>query len=247
VADDDRSGLRRCLRLANAFRYEQRDPERFYRLLAADSVAQVSHHLALEGASVLDVGGGPGWFAEAFEQAGARYQAVERDLDELIGEHPTSSRGPGLVADGAALPFPEASFDLCYSSNVLEHVERPWALLAELVRTVRPGGIVFCAFTNWFSPWGGHETSPWHLFGGEWAAIRYQRLHGHPPKNRYGTTLFPVHVGQVLRWARAQPEVELLDARPRYYPPWCRPLVAVPGLREVATWNLATVLRRRHP
>ena len=36
-----------------------------------------------------------------------------------------------------------------------------------------------------------------------------------------------------------------LDAFPRYYPRWCRPLVRVPGLREVATWNLALVLERR--
>jgi hypothetical protein len=109
----------------------------------------------------------------------------------------------------------------------------------------RPAGTVVCAFTNWLSPWGGHETAPWHFLGGDLAARRYQRRHGRPPKNRYGQTLFPVHVGQVLRWARHHPEAELVAARPRYYPDWCRPIVHVPGLRELATWNLLVVLRRR--
>jgi len=52
-------------------------------------------------------------------------------------------------------------------------------------------------------------------------------------------------VGETLAWARAQPDAALIDAFPRYYPGWCRPLVAVPGVREVVTWNLAVVLERR--
>jgi hypothetical protein len=52
-------------------------------------------------------------------------------------------------------------------------------------------------------------------------------------------------VGEVLRWAEACPDVTLVDAFPRYYPSWTRPLVHLPGVREVLTWNLAVVLRRR--
>jgi hypothetical protein len=32
---------------------------------------------------------------------------------------------------------------------------------------------------------------------------------------------------------------------PRYHPWWAWWIVAVPGLREVATWNLAVVVRKR--
>ena len=92
---------------------------------------------------------------------------------------------------------------------------------------------------------GGHETAPWHYLGGEWAAQRYERRHRRPAKNRYGVSLFPLHIGRVLGWARLHSEVDLLDAFPRYYPYWTRPLVRLPGIREVATWNLVMVLRRR--
>jgi hypothetical protein len=34
-------------------------------------------------------------------------------------------------------------------------------------------------------------------------------------------------------------------ALPRYYPDWMRWLIEVPAVRELATWNLLLVLRRR--
>ncbi|MDQ6783135.1 MAG: class I SAM-dependent methyltransferase [Actinomycetota bacterium] len=237
-------GITRSIRLFRAFRLEQSQPERFYRALADDSIAHLARRVDLSGARVLDVGGGPGWFADAFARAGAACVVVEPDRSELP-EGGWREEVHGVLADGAALPFPDGAFDLSFSSNVLEHVARPWALADELVRTARRGGLVFVAFTNWLSPWGGHETSPWHLLGGERAARRYYRRHDAPPKNRYLTSLFPVHVGAAMRWARAHPRADLVDARPRYLPAWCAWLVAVPGLREVATWNLALVLRRR--
>jgi SAM-dependent methyltransferase len=237
------SGIGRSLRLYRAFRREQEEPERFYRLLAEDSVAMVSRFVELEGVTVLDVGGGAGWFAETFQRAGAHYVLVERGVGELC--HPAAGLPPTVLGDGAALPFADSTLSVVFSSNVLEHVAAPWQLLDDLVRVLRSEGVLFVAFTNWYSPWGGHETSPWHFLGGERAALRYERRHGRPPKNRYGSTLYPVHVGQMLRWARHHPDVEIVDARPRYYPDWCRLIVTVPGLREVASWNVATVLRRR--
>ena len=38
------------------------------------------------------------------------------------------------------LPFRDGSFDVCYSSNVLEHVEHPWRMGAEMLRVTKPGG-----------------------------------------------------------------------------------------------------------
>ena len=135
--------------------------------------------------------------------------------------------------------------DVVFSSNVLEHVPEPRRFLDEMVHVTRPGGIVYLSFTAWYSPWGGHETSPWHYLGGHRAARHYERRHGRRPGNRFGSSLFACHVGPSLRMARAHPGIDVVDALPRYYPDWLRWLVAVPGVREVATWNLLLVLRRR--
>ena len=48
-----------------------------------------------------------------------------------------------------------------------------------------------------------------------------------------------------LRWARARDDAWVVEAVPRYHPDWAGVVVDLPGVREVATWNLLLVLRRR--
>ena len=100
------------------------------------------------------------------------------------------------------LPFRDEAFDIAYSSNVLEHVSDPWRMAEEMLRVVRPGGVVFISYTVWFGPWGGHETAPWHFLGGAPGAPALRRKHGREPKNRFGESLFAVTVADGLRWSR---------------------------------------------
>lgn len=234
-----RRDLRRSVRLFQSFLVEQSDPDRFYADLAADSVATVAEHMRLSGALILDVGAGPRQFADAFREAGARYLPLDHDAAV------SSVSQSGVVGSAAALPVAGASVDLVFASNLLEHVQDPEAVADELVRVLRPGGLLFLSYTNWLSPWGGHETSPWHWLGGAYAARRFERRTGRPPKNRIDETMFRVSVAQMLRWAAQNPHVETVAARPRYYPDWVAPVLRVPALREVVTWNLLLLLRRR--
>ncbi|QGK68904.1 methyltransferase domain-containing protein [Allosaccharopolyspora coralli] len=231
------------MRLFTAFLHEQTDPDRFYGELAKDSVEQLARYTPLSGRTVVDVGGGPGYFCDAFRAAGAGYLGVDPDVGEL------SARGtPGqnmVRASGTELPVRDGAVDVCYSSNVLEHVSAPRTMLEEMCRVTRPGGIVFVSYTPWLSPWGGHETAPWHFAGGDFARDRYIRKNGHEPKNRFGETLFPISISAVLDWARGTPSAELLHAFPRYHPWWATWIVRIPGIREVASWNLAMVLRKK--
>lgn len=225
------------------FRYEQPDPARFYTAIASDSVAQLSQYVDLDGALFLDVGGGPGYFRDAFSAAGATYLALDPDAGELSGLG-TIAQGT-VLGSGMQLPFRTDALDVCYSSNVLEHVRDPWRMAEEMVRVTRPGGTVFVSYTTWFGPWGGHETAPWHFLGGGYARRRYARRQGHEPKNKYGESLFQVTVRDGLRWARSQSEAEVVALLPRYNPRWSWWLLRVPIVREVVTWNLVLVLRKR--
>lgn len=236
------AGLVRSVRLFRSFLTEQTDPDGFYSLIADDAAELVAEHLELEGATVADFGGGPGFYSQAFRGRGARTVLVDADLDE-IRLH--GRRTPGSVVGLAErAPLRDGAVDLAFSSNLLEHVADLGGTCDEILRVVRPGGVAVLSYTIWLGPWGGHETSPWHLFGGDRAARRYERRHGRPPKNRFGETMFPASVSDGLRWLRTRPDLEVLDLRPRYLPRWTSFLLRVPGLRELLTWNLWIVVRK---
>jgi len=233
--------LARSVELLSAFRVEQTDPAHFYGLLAADSVREVSRYAPLAGALVLDVGGGPGYFADAFAARGAHYIGVEPDPAEMHAAPRMAGRGGTFVrASGLALPFADACVDVCLSSNVAEHVPRPWQLGNEMLRVTRPGGLAVLSYTVWLGPFGGHETGLAHYLGGARAAARYTRRHGRPPKNNYGSSLFAVSAADGLAWA--QSTGALVAAFPRYHPRWAWPVTSLPVLREFLVSNLVLVL-----
>jgi ubiquinone/menaquinone biosynthesis C-methylase UbiE len=98
-------------------------------------------------ARVLEVGCGTG--------AVVRLLAGWPNVGDVVGVDPSSgllekarvlsAHLPTVLfqeADGNALPFPAASFDVVVLHTVLTHVPRPEGLLAEVFRVVRPHGSV---------------------------------------------------------------------------------------------------------
>ena len=249
-----RATLARSVRLLSEFRYEQSDPARFYSALAADTAAMVgdlwlaTRGEPASGRTLLDIGGGPGYFAAAFADAGIRYVGVEPDPSEVHAMHPAGAalerqEATFVRASGMALPFADDSVDVCLSSNVAEHVPRPWRLGAEMLRVTKPGGLAVLSYTVWLGPFGGHEMGLTHYLGGDRAAARYARKHGHPAKNNYGSSLFAVSVRDGLDWATSTGAA--VAAFPRYHPRWAWWLASVPVLREFLVSNLVLVLRPR--
>jgi SAM-dependent methyltransferase len=235
-------GLARSIRLFRQFLLEQSEPEVFYSALARDSADQLARYTELDGATIADVGGGAGLFTAEFRARGAESYLFEIDQAEMR-RHGEPVAG-AVLADGYWLPLADGSADICFSSNVLEHVADPVGLIDEMIRVTKPGGTIYLSFTNWYSPWGGHELSPWHLLGADFAARRYLRRRGRQPKHRVGVNLFRQHVGATLRLIKARNDVQLVDALPRYYPRYCRVVLRIPVLRELLTWNLLLVMRR---
>ena len=86
---------------------------------------------------------------------------------------PRAAPSGAVIADGYWLPVRDGAADVCLCSNVLEHVSDPLGLIDEMVRATRPGGLIYLSFSNWYSPHGGHEMSPWHYLGFQFAERRY--------------------------------------------------------------------------
>lgn len=244
-----RAKLSRSVRLLAQFRFEQSDPARFYTALAEDTAEMIgdlwraTRGDSTVGRTVLDVGGGPGYFALAFEEVGFDYIGVEPDPAEMHAGPASGGTATYVRASGAALPFADASVDICLSSNVAEHVPEPWRLAREMLRVTKPGGLAVLSYTVWLGPFGGHEMGLTHYFGGARAADRYARKHGRRAKNDYGSSLFAVSASAGLDFGASSGV--LIAAFPRYHPRWAWWMTKVPVLREFAVSNLVLVFRPR--
>ncbi len=181
------------------FNYEQMlltflDNSRFHRWAR---IIDAYHPLA--GARVLSSGCGFGGSLLAYHDAGAAtVTGVEVD--------PTYARFAALrveglpgaevvLHDGGRLPWPDGSFDVIESMDVIEHTDDPRAYLAELRRVLAPGGLILLVTPNRLWPVEQHfdiAGPPWLPIGlanrlfaalgrlpwlSEDRRLRYTRLH----------------------------------------------------------------------
>ena len=230
------------LELARLWRREMQDPEPFYRALAERAAADLDRRHGLAGQVIVDMGCGPGFYTTAFRARGAEVIPVDRDPAELT--YAGSAPEGALIGDAEDLPIPDGSLDGAFCSNMLEHTPRPERVIAEIERVLRPGGWGYISWTNWWSPWGGHELAPYHYLGPRLGPRAHDRLHGRTRKNHVGESLFPTYIGSMLRTVRARPGLAIERVEPRYWPRLafiCR----IPVVREVLTWNCVIRVVRR--
>jgi SAM-dependent methyltransferase len=114
--------------------------------LRADELDRLVRYLT-PGSRVLELGAGTGYQAAHLKERGFQVEAIDLPGSSLA----TSRVHPVLDYDGRHIPFPDASFDVVFSSNVLEHVRDVPAMLAETRRVLKPGGSAVHAMpsTTW--------------------------------------------------------------------------------------------------
>jgi SAM-dependent methyltransferase len=225
--------------LFKLFLSEQSDPEPFYTKLADRTLALLD--IPVDGRRILDLGSGPGHYTSALERAGATVTALDLGADDIV--QVVGAGMSGIVGDAARLPFPDASFDGIFSSNLVEHVPDIGPVFDEMQRVLRVGGWAWVSWTNWYSPWGGHFITPFHYLGPNLGYKVHTRLRGEPPRNRVYDGLWPAHIGATIKAAQARPGLRIRSAVPRYYPSQ-RWIMKVPGLREVISWNCVLTIDR---
>lgn len=97
------------------------------------------------GKSVLDVGCGPGWLTVQYARAGASAFAIDLTSKavELARRHLDyyGVKADVRQASAEAIPFPDQTFDLVFSSGVLHHTPDTMGSFRECFRVLKPGGV----------------------------------------------------------------------------------------------------------
>ncbi len=111
---------------------------------------------AFSSQKILEVGCGNGLAACDLLSTGKEIYAV--DIVDIRTDEVRQSPVRFEIGDVCdRLPYEDNSFDLVFSINSFEHFEQPANAFGEMIRLVRPNGILFLAFSPlYYSAWGLH-------------------------------------------------------------------------------------------
>ena len=188
--------------------------ESLRRYTAETSVSYLLPYLR-PGLRVLDFGCGPGNISVGLAKAVAPGEMHGVDMDEsqidlarLVARANRQSNAIFHVGDVVDLPFDDGFFDVAHGHNVLMHIPDTGAVLAEVKRVLKPGGVLGCremicgsSFTH---PTFGVLRSAWDMFEDLLAADD-----GHP---QMGKDLKEHVVEAGFTNARTSASFELYDA-----------------------------------
>jgi ubiquinone/menaquinone biosynthesis C-methylase UbiE len=107
----------------------------------------------LQGADFLEIGGCHGWLSFDFMERGAKCGAIlDIDVYNLSPSiaHPSRQSGDliAIVGDGYAIPIESSSLDFVFDRATLHHFEDKPAVLREIYRVLKPGGLYVSAGNN---------------------------------------------------------------------------------------------------
>lgn len=142
----------------------------------------------LDGCRVLEMGSGSGSRSVAAALRGAEVTGIEPSEAGVAASRIRAQRYPNIkarfeVGVGEKLPFPDGSFDLLFSTEVLQHVQKMEQVMAETSRVLRPGGHCYHEAPNNLYPWEFHYRMLWFPGMPKPLGKLYARLRGKDPRH----------------------------------------------------------------
>jgi len=97
---------------------------------------------------VLDAGAGTGALSRRLAQTLPDMHPVLVDISPGMLARAGDLHDPRVVSSVAALPFADSTFDIVMSAWVIETVDSPSAAVADMLRVLRPGGLLAYSFCS---------------------------------------------------------------------------------------------------
>ena len=112
----------------------------FYRMYRQAVIDRLGR---LDNREILEVGCGEGVMFDGTDIA-----PVQMDVSLRRARLARKKRSQVLCGDGYSLPFPSESFSVVLLVAVIEHTSRPWDVLQEARRVLKPGGFTVIVVPN---------------------------------------------------------------------------------------------------
>ncbi|MGE5620670.1 MAG: class I SAM-dependent methyltransferase [Sphingomonadaceae bacterium] len=143
---------------------------------------------SLAGMRVLEIGSGSGGRSVAVALRGAVVFGIEPsaagvEISRLRAQRYSDLQVQFEVGVGEHLPFPDASFDLVFSTDVLQHLQDLKQVLAETHRVLKPGGQCYHEAPNNLYPYEFHYRLFWLPYTPKPLGKLYARLRGKDPRH----------------------------------------------------------------
>ena len=161
----------------------------------------VRPYVHLPNSQSLDAGCGFGGACIALALAGSRVMGIDNLHQRLRGaairaeqdyQIQTVSFQQAILEN---LPFSDRSFDIVVCADVIEHVNSHADSVDEISRVLRPGGVAYLTFPNYWSPQNIREDPHYGLFGisilPAWLA-RFYVTRVRKKSTNYEVGIFPV-------------------------------------------------------
>ena len=158
----------------------------------------------LQGKRVLEIGVGTGRYAVPLQKSGIRVVGVDIS-PKMVARGLEKGMRDAVFADGAHLPFRDATFDAVTSSHVL-HLVADWrTVLQEAARVLRPEGEYFSIFERRRM---GNLTKQYHEIA---RGLGYTRVDVGLHERDFPRLVPPSRVVQVIRYQERIAADRLLD------------------------------------
>jgi SAM-dependent methyltransferase len=218
------------------------DDEAFYVLQAKASIEWLEKQ-GVELTSkteVLDLGCGHGIFGDELMKRGC--QVTFADEQNFLWPKLKSCRFLPVNLDRddyASL----GNYDLVILSNVFEHLAKPDNFIERCPQLLKPKGHLYLSWTNWYSPFGGHDFAPLHYLGPRFGRWLKFKLTGKWSYHVPNAGLYVTYIGRTLRTIRNNPLIKIKKMAARYYPEFSF-ILWIPILREFLAWNCALLITK---